>query len=545
MFASKIDGRSSISTEKFLTKAKVCQAPRQRGASGPWGSCIVELPRHRSFRGHGRSRDSHQRRWSTCGVFPGSSGLTSDHGGAIFGHFDPFDHNQFTIPFYVWGGGAEAGGDLYAMNPFTRASPGLSTPTYTEPLQPIRNGDSGNLALSLLGLPVVDGSSINAVQDLIVTLPADLEWNGDDASVGMAGDGTSWRDEDNWTRNGAVDKPFLVGDRVTFLPGASQDSIGLQGDQIVTSVAFEADYTLTGDTLTITSGNIIVDDQVTATISSKLSSPTSLIKTGEGHLQLEEATANLFVSEGGLGGNTVVFGSVVNSGEITPGNSIGTMTIVGDLISLFPATLSMEVFGSDPGVSHDQIIVSGFARFDGILAVSRTDGNEVYAEPSQRGDHDEFSIVRYAARGGAFRQLHYNGVPLTPSFIDGSSLRSHQGGGLFRSVIYGATSAELQILFAEEGDADGDQDVDITDFNFLASNFDPTGGSGPHDWTHADFDGDDDVDITDFGFLAANFAPNGYGVSDSLVPEPSAWLLIVLGLSGLGSVSRRHFGSPA
>ena len=37
-----------------------------------------------------------------------------------------------------------------------------------------------------------------------------------------------------------------------------------------------------------------------------------------------------------------------------------------------------------------------------------------------------------------------------------------------------------------------------------------------------------DVDITDFNFLASNFAPDGYGAS--AVPEPSSLLLALLGL---------------
>jgi len=52
--------------------------------------------------------------------------------------------------------------------------------------------------------------------------------------------------------------------------------------------------------------------------------------------------------------------------------------------------------------------------------------------------------------------------------------------------------------------------------------------TAPHSWTEGNFDGDDDIVITDFNFLAANFAPDGYGAS--AVPEPSSLLLALLGL---------------
>ena len=84
------------------------------------------------------------------------------------------------------------------------------------------------------------------------------------------------------------------------------------------------------------------------------------------------------------------------------------------------------------------------------------------------------------------------------------------------------------------GDADGDKDVDIMDFNTLATNFDPSGNnSATNDWTSADFDVDGDIDITDFNSLASNFAPGGYGSANS-IPEPSTIVLCVLGGVGAG-----------
>ena len=79
------------------------------------------------------------------------------------------------------------------------------------------------------------------------------------------------------------------------------------------------------------------------------------------------------------------------------------------------------------------------------------------------------------------------------------------------------------------GDTELDRNVDLTDFNALASHFDPTGDGDPQNgplWYEGNFDGDDD--ITDFNLLAANFAPSGYATS--AIPEPSAVVILLLGL---------------
>jgi hypothetical protein len=95
--------------------------------------------------------------------------LTADHGGNKRSHSKADDPLDYTIPFFVWGPGVTPGADLYALNPDTRFEPGADRPKYSAPIQPIRNGDSANLELKLLGLPPVPGSTINSKQDLQVS----------------------------------------------------------------------------------------------------------------------------------------------------------------------------------------------------------------------------------------------------------------------------------------------------------------------------------------------------------------------------------------
>jgi Type I phosphodiesterase / nucleotide pyrophosphatase len=103
--------------------------------------------------------------------------LTADHGGWALGHNDPTVVQNYTVPVFVWGAGV-AHGDLYAMNRQSRTEPGQARVDYAVDRQPIRNGDTGNLALSLLGLGPIPTSFINAAQDLRVAIPGDYNLDG-------------------------------------------------------------------------------------------------------------------------------------------------------------------------------------------------------------------------------------------------------------------------------------------------------------------------------------------------------------------------------
>ena len=145
--------------------------------------------------------------------------------------------------------------------------------------------------------------------------------------------------------------------------------------------------------------------------------------------------------------------------------------------------------------------IAGTANLDGTLDLLPL---APYTDPATRGTADDFIIITAAERSGTFSTVQYDGSTLATDFGPDAngSFRNHAGSGMFRNIRYTSTAVQLQNLLALEGDVDGDKDVDITDFNSLATHFDPDGATAPHSWTEGNFDGDNDIDITDFNFLA-------------------------------------------
>ena len=86
--------------------------------------------------------------------------IAADHGGGGVipnAHTEAYHITNYTIPFFLWGPGVPAGADLYSLFS-NRADPGTNRAEYSVSPQPIRDGDGGNLALGLLGLPPIPGS---------------------------------------------------------------------------------------------------------------------------------------------------------------------------------------------------------------------------------------------------------------------------------------------------------------------------------------------------------------------------------------------------
>jgi hypothetical protein len=112
--------------------------------------------------------------------------VTADHGGTGDTHVIEYDPGSYTIPGFVWGPGIPAGVELYSILG-NRGDPGDEWLDYNAAVQPYRNGDTGNLALSLLGLPPVPGSSM--IPELSISpepMPGDMDDSGTVDRVDLA-----------------------------------------------------------------------------------------------------------------------------------------------------------------------------------------------------------------------------------------------------------------------------------------------------------------------------------------------------------------------
>jgi hypothetical protein len=236
--------------------------------------------------------------------------------------------------------------------------------------------------------------------------------------------------------------------------------------------------------------------------------------------------------------STVIGKLTVSSGTLSPGSSVGQITVEGDYEQGSAGTLVVEL---ESQASHDEVDVTGSAQLHGTLEVDLS--NLAAANPG-----DTFDIVSAGNLSGSFNRVNTTG---DPRFW----VRTFYQHGL-----NGIASGEL----CDVGDADCDQqtggdDGDINAFAFalrdeVAFLNDPRYGSSRQSvdldgWGTPNFAPDGDVDFDDIddfvrlhsgsGSSAVIFSKVWEAIKNyQSVPEPNmVWLLV--GISQF-SVCNRH-----
>jgi uncharacterized repeat protein (TIGR01451 family) len=124
-----------------------------------------------------------------------------------------------------------------------------------------------------------------------------------------------------------------------------------------------------------------------------------------GALQVAGAVTGTINVAGTLSGTGTIHGNVRNAGIVRPGSSPGILTIAGNYTQTAAGSLILEVGGTRPGKSHDQLKITGRARLAGRLKV-------VFVNGYRPRPGDEFRVLHYRSRTGSL-QFNKPGLQLS------------------------------------------------------------------------------------------------------------------------------------
>ncbi len=102
-----------------------------------------------------------------------------------------------------------------------------------------------------------------------------------------------------------------------------------------------------------------------------------------------------------LSGSGAINGTITNFGTITPGNSLGKITVNGSLFLTNSSLMNFELGGTNAGMDYDQIAVTNFVRFAGNMSLSLL--------PNYLPDaRDTFTLVSFGGSLGTFNGVFNN-----------------------------------------------------------------------------------------------------------------------------------------
>jgi hypothetical protein len=344
-------------------------------------------------------------------------------------------------------------------------------------------------------------------------------------------------------------------------PPASGDTAFIPGDAALNTTVTGPTSDTTVSTLVIGGGDPAASTSVT-------------LEPGAGTITATRGTT--IRRDGRLAGQGTLVGDLYNAGTVSPGDSLGTLDIVGDYLQEETGSIFVELGGFQPGTEYDQLIITGTAALGGTLGVT------LLPEISPPVD-STFEIVTARQIVGEFEQINlpvfpmderlewnvvYTSTGVMLRFVEAPEPGDFNGNGVLDSEDIDLLSAEvratshqgafdlnsdtlvdqrdrqvwvnqLRLTFFGDSNLDGEFNSSDLVLVFQAGQYEDT-VAGNATWATGDWNGDADFDSTDF---VTAFQEGGYERGPrqgAAVPEPSSACL--LGLAGcLYAFKRRRF----
>ncbi len=357
---------------------------------------------------------------------------------------------------------------------------------------------------------------------------------------------------DSWRMDGILN--------ATGTQGSRQQT--LQGSPVIVTGTINADNKIEFSAALDVSGTIAISDINTEVW---LSQTTHVIRNTAnvaGAGQLVIANNGTLLAEHG----SAIDADVFSLGRLEPGTSIGTAMITADYSQQASGVLGLELAGA-PGTNQDLLQVSGVVDLSGELEVTVIEGampsiGSVYTlltAASVSGTFDTFTLLsdtifRYEATlgyPGSRVTLRFTDVSMFGDFNDDLALDCTDVDALVAEIAGGGMGIQF--------DLNGDAAVDIADLNLWldeAGTFNVGGPYLPGDanldgfvdgqdfiewnenkftttaaWCSGDFNADGFVDGLDF--IQWNTFKFMSSASPASVPEPTAWVYLLLAIAGL------------
>ena len=155
------------------------------------------------------------------------------------------------------------------------------------------------------------------------------------------------------------------------------------------------------------------------------------------------------------------------------------------------------------GTAPDVILDAGTLEVTSTATINSltTNGGRAIVSGTVQGDINNLGGVLEPAGPGDFNlsgELNARHIDAQYEMLHGTVPVVHASFDLVPDGVIDEQDVDRLIhdlMHTEFGDANLDGDVDVTDFDALARNFDPLGQNTTLGWGRANFDGDADVDI--------------------------------------------------